>query len=426
MQVKIDSINNYGNGCGIYNNKKVIIPQTCPGDIVDFDIIKENKDFITAKVNKFISLSQNRIDYNKICPIYDLCGGCNLLHLNDTTYYQFKKDIIGKIILKLDNVGIKDFDIIKIGYNTRRRVVFQVKNNKLGFFERNTNNIVEVNSCPLINNNINSIIEPLKNITKKVHHINEISIVSCENGLGVLFILNKDLSNNDNSILLDFAKNNQDIITLSYKINNEEPYLLIQKLIPQLTFDNDIKIDLPVNIFLQATLEGQKEITKIVVENLKDCKKVLDLYCGIGTYTFPLSSYTKVHAVEGSEFMINTMKENILNNKLNNKITTECRNLVEAPLLLNELNRNLALYPNSFFKEINTGNYNLSIYLLKRYSQKNVTGITDSTSQHVIISLATDYSYIESLHHELYHYIEKYMYNRLLPLLLFHHLALEL
>ena len=80
--------------------------------------------------------------------------------------------------------------------------------------------------------------------------------------------------------------------------------------------------------------------------------------------------------------------------------------------LLNELNRNLALYPNSFFKEINTGNYNLSIYLLKRYSQKNVTGITDSTSQHVIISLATDYSYIESLHHELYHYIEKYMYKR--------------
>ena len=80
--------------------------------------------------------------------------------------------------------------------------------------------------------------------------------------------------------------------------------------------------------------------------------------------------------------------------------------------LLNELNRNLALYPNGFFKEINTGNYNLSIYLLKRYSQKNVTGITDSTSQHVIISLATDYSYIESLHHELYHYIEKYMYKR--------------
>lgn len=80
--------------------------------------------------------------------------------------------------------------------------------------------------------------------------------------------------------------------------------------------------------------------------------------------------------------------------------------------LLNELNRNLALYPNGFFKEINTGNYNLSIYLLKRYSQNNVTGITDSTSQHVIISLATDYSYIESLHHELYHYIEKYMYKR--------------
>ncbi len=80
--------------------------------------------------------------------------------------------------------------------------------------------------------------------------------------------------------------------------------------------------------------------------------------------------------------------------------------------LLYELNYNLSLYPQGFFNEINTKNYKLSIYLLKRYSQNNVTGITDSSSKHVIISLATDYSYVESLHHEIYHYIEKYMYEK--------------
>ena len=64
----------------------------------------------------------------------------------------------------------------------------------------------------------------------------------------------------------------------------------------------------------------------------------MDLYCGIGTYSFPLSTYTKVHAVEGSDVMVNIMNQNIISNKLNNKITAECKNLVEAPLLLNELN----------------------------------------------------------------------------------------
>lgn len=80
--------------------------------------------------------------------------------------------------------------------------------------------------------------------------------------------------------------------------------------------------------------------------------------------------------------------------------------------VLNELNSNLSVYPAGLFNETKQGGYTLTIYLLKRYSQDNVTGITDSTTKNVLISLATDYSFEESLHHEIYHYIEKYMYTR--------------
>lgn len=94
-------------------------------------------------------------------------------------------------------------------------------------------------------------------------------------------------------------------------------------------------------------------------------------------------------------------------------LSTEC--LTDANRinqLLSELNYNLSLYPPDFLNETRQGGYTLTIYLIKRYSQDNVTGITDSTTKNVVISLATDYSYIESMHHELYHYIEKYMYQR--------------
>lgn len=80
--------------------------------------------------------------------------------------------------------------------------------------------------------------------------------------------------------------------------------------------------------------------------------------------------------------------------------------------LLNELNNNLSLYPSGFFDETKQAGYTLTIYLIKQYSQQNVTGITDSTTSNILISLATDYSFTESLHHEIYHYIEKYMYAK--------------
>ena len=76
------------------------------------------------------------------------------------------------------------------------------------------------------------------------------------------------------------------------------------------------------------------------------------------------------------------------------------------------LDRNLSYYPNNFFKEIKNSGFNVTIYLIKKYSKDNVTGITDSTNKNVIISIATQYQFEESIHHELYHYIEKYMYSK--------------
>lgn len=73
------------------------------------------------------------------------------------------------------------------------------------------------------------------------------------------------------------------------------------------------------------------------------------------------------------------------------------------------LNLALALYPNGFFQEVKSKGYPLTFYLIKRYSTDNVTGVTDSSNKNIVISIATDYDFIDTLHHEVYHYIEKCM-----------------
>ena len=61
MQVKIDGINFQGDGYGIINNKKVLIPKTYRGDSVEFEIVRENKDFIYGKLVKLLEKSDERI-----------------------------------------------------------------------------------------------------------------------------------------------------------------------------------------------------------------------------------------------------------------------------------------------------------------------------------------------------------------------------
>ncbi len=82
---------------------------------------------------------------------------------------------------------------------------------------------------------------------------------------------------------------------------------------------------------------------------------------------------------------------------------------VQAALI--NLNVALALYPTGFFKEISNYGFPLTFYLIKRYSTANVTGVTDSSYNNIVISIATDYDFADTFHHEVYHYIEKYIFS---------------
>ncbi len=76
---------------------------------------------------------------------------------------------------------------------------------------------------------------------------------------------------------------------------------------------------------------------------------------------------------------------------------------------LNNLNNCMSKYPRGFFQEMRNGGMPLTIYLISHYSQAGVTGVTDSNYSRAIISIACDYSFPESFHHENFHYIERYI-----------------
>ena len=76
---------------------------------------------------------------------------------------------------------------------------------------------------------------------------------------------------------------------------------------------------------------------------------------------------------------------------------------------LYKLNIVLGHYPDRMFYEINESGIPLTIYLVDKFSQAGITGVTDSNAYFANISIATAYPFEESFYHESYHYIERYM-----------------
>lgn len=92
--------------------------------------------------------------------------------------------------------------------------------------------------------------------------------------------------------------------------------------------------------------------------------------------------------------------------------TTPITDATASRTALNDLKSALSQYPTGLFQEISRNGFPLTIYLIKRYSTANVTGVTDSSNNNIVISIATDYSFADTLHHEVYHYMEKYIFSK--------------
>ena len=67
---------------------------------------------------------------------------------------------------------------------------------------------------------------------------------------------------------------------------------------------------------------------------MKNAASVVDLFCGIGTYSFCLSESTKVHAVEGDADMIAAIRRHATPS-----LSVEQRDLFKNPLTAKELAR---------------------------------------------------------------------------------------
>ena len=157
-----------GNGITRINNFVVFVKNGLKDELIKIKIIKVNKRYAEAKIIEIIKKSPLRKE--TACPYYLKCGGCNLLHIDEKEENLLKENYIKNLFnsYKVNEIEASLFN------NYRNKVTFHIFNSKLGFYNSNSNDLVEIDNCLLLDKDINNLIPKIK--TLDLTNIKEIMI----------------------------------------------------------------------------------------------------------------------------------------------------------------------------------------------------------------------------------------------------------
>ena len=303
MRVKIEKLDHFGRGICFVDGKICFVEGTLPGEEVSIKINVDKKKYLLGSIKDFYSVSDDRVE--EVCPYKDKCGGCDLSHLKYEKENDYKCLKLKEIMSKYAGVSndlVLDC-VFGDEYNYRNKVTLHGMRNLIGYYKKNSNDIVPIKKCLLVDDKINQIINVINGMD--YHNNYHEVIIKCSNdSCEVMISITGEV--NDYEKLFDYCDS---LIINGEVIKGEETII---------SFIGSRKYEITDRGFFQVN----KKVTKMLYDEIRNAiskikpNRVLDLYCGAGTIGIYISDL--VDEVIGVESFYKSVVSANKNKKLNN------------------------------------------------------------------------------------------------------------
>ncbi|PTX58045.1 23S rRNA m(5)U-1939 methyltransferase [Litoreibacter ponti] len=298
------------------------IPRMLPGEVIDDGrIVTPSTDRVAAP-----------------CRHYKSCGGCAMQHASDAFVAAWKTDVI-RTGLTARGIETEIRPIQTSPARSRRRAMLHGKRTKkgamVGFFGRGSDALIEVPDCQLLDPAILEALPFFEEITLAAASrkaVVGIMVSVSENGLDIDVRDGKPLSPQEQLEIAALAERHK-LARLSW-----DGEVVAMRLPPTQNFAG-AKVTPPPGAFLQATAQGERDLSRAVAEAVGDASQIADLFAGCGTFSLPAARQAEVWALENDEALIRTLDDGWRKADSLKKVTAEVRDLFRRPVLPDELRK---------------------------------------------------------------------------------------
>jgi 23S rRNA (uracil1939-C5)-methyltransferase len=326
--------------------KVVFIEGALPGERVQVSVSRKKNNWEAGQVGAIARESAQRVRPG--CPHFGLhagaCGGCKMQHLHPAAQVAVKQRVLEDNLWHLAKVKadmlLRPIEGPAWGYRDRARLSMRWVPKKgtvlIGFHERKSRYIADMQVCPVLPAKVSAMLMPLRELVSAMDQRERLPQIELAAGEGVTALVLRHLEPlgaADAQRLRDFAAVH--VVQWWLQPQGPESVHLLDEGGPELGYrlpEFGIWMPFKPTDFTQVN----PHINRVLVERAlrllapQADERVIDWFCGLGNFTLPLATRARqVLGIEGSEVLVQRARENARRNGLEDKTSFQARNLFE-------------------------------------------------------------------------------------------------
>ena len=305
--IEITDLTHDGRGVGHQQGKACFVEGALPGESVSWSMSKSHRQYDEGVVEEIASASPDRVDPE--CQHFGICGGCQIQHLSYSAQVSAKQNRLKQALQHKDIVAENWLDPITAkSWNYRRRARLavaapskrQASNPEMtvGFMQRASNQILPVESCPILVEELNQLLPHLPSLVSSLSNqqresVTEIELSYHNSHISICLIADRKAPATalphppPEFLACDIWLKAKGADAVLIYPNNKQPKELQPKA-------PSLKPSAPPG-FMQANAEINAAMIEKIDQllQLNDEDKLLDFFCGSGNLSFPQAQRAK-------------------------------------------------------------------------------------------------------------------------------------
>src|SRR6266487_4486814 len=163
VDLRIEDVAFGGKGVAREQGKAVFVPYSIEGELVSAEILREKKQFAEAELVNVREPSPDRVQPQ--CPYFGHCGGCAYQHITYEHQLAIKwrqvRDALQRIG-KLKDVPMRPIIPSPKQYAYRNRITVHAQDGVIGFFRRDSHQLIDIEHCPISTDEVNRALTELR------------------------------------------------------------------------------------------------------------------------------------------------------------------------------------------------------------------------------------------------------------------------